>query len=34
MAVVVGLELAVGQVPYLDGLVPAGRDDDWVGDVW
>jgi len=34
VAVVVGLELAVGQVPDLDGAVPAGRDDDRVGHVW
>ena len=33
VAVVVGLELAVGQVPHLDGAVPAGRDDDRVGHV-
>lgn len=33
VAVVVGLELAVGQVPHLDGTVPAARDDDRVGDV-
>ena len=27
---VVGLQLAVGQVPHLDVLVPSGGDDDWV----
>jgi len=34
VAVVVGLELAVGQVPDLHGAVPASRDDDRVGHVW
>ena len=33
VADVVGLELAVGQVPHLDVLVPAAADDDGVGVV-
>lgn len=33
VAEVVGLQLAVGQVPDLHGSVPAARDDDRVGDV-
>jgi len=34
VAVVVGLELAVSQVPHLHGAVPTSRDDDRVGHVW
>ena len=30
VADVVGLQLAVGQVPHLDVLVPPSGDDDWV----
>ena len=30
VADVVSLQLAVGQVPHLDVLVPSGGDDDWV----
>ena len=30
---VVGLQLAVGQIPNLDVLVPAAGHDDWVGVV-
>lgn len=30
---VVDLKTAVGQVPYLDGAVPTGRYDDWIGVV-
>lgn len=33
MADVVGLQLAVGEVPHLDQLVPAARHDDGVGRV-
>lgn len=30
MSVVVQLELAVGQVPDLDGAIPTSRDNDWI----
>ena len=33
MADVVGLQLAIGEVPHLDVLVPAGRNDDGIGVV-
>lgn len=34
VANVVGLQLAVGQIPHLDHSVPAGTDDDWVVVGW